>query len=265
MDLKHTREWSAVFEGSAAAEYDALAPVVVGDYLELHRMVRECVRAIVSGRPKTSDVCIFDLGAGTGVDISGLMQNHPNCQYVAIDKSEGMLERARRRIERESWASSVSLVKADFLTLTSTDMLSLCSRISEHTIHIVICVMALHHYSISQKQEVYRTAKRLVGDAGAFINVDIFRLEDCELNRFAKKQELAEMKDRFAKVIGGANGREKERLRSRSREWLHHYRVLNKPLVMGVDVELMRGAGFARIDCVYRYRQNGLLIGRASG
>ncbi|TDC96694.1 methyltransferase domain-containing protein [Saccharopolyspora aridisoli] len=93
----HARAVPAAFD-DAAASYDALVAADPG----YHRHLRASARRM--GLPGNGDgLKILDAGCGTGASTGAVLNAAPLAQVVAVDASEQMLRRARRK----TWPPSV--------------------------------------------------------------------------------------------------------------------------------------------------------------
>ena len=104
------------------ANYDRLAPVYdVATNLVFHRML-----GLGRLRDRTIDrlgdvagATVLDVGCGTGNNWPRLVPRvGPSGRVIGVDWSEGMLSRARRRVERADW-SNVTLARDDAAVLST--------------------------------------------------------------------------------------------------------------------------------------------------
>ncbi|MCZ7457220.1 class I SAM-dependent methyltransferase [Streptomyces sp. WMMC940] len=102
MSLLHDADLSAAFD-HAARSYDRMVAANPGYHRQLRRSAR---RLGLPGRGV--GMRVLDLGCGTGASTAALLSAAPYAEITAVDASEGMLARARRK----SWPRSVSFVHA---------------------------------------------------------------------------------------------------------------------------------------------------------
>jgi ubiquinone/menaquinone biosynthesis C-methylase UbiE len=97
----------------AARYYDWLTDIVFGRILGLERYRGRTIDLLGD----LDGVTVLDVGCGTGRNFAHLVPRvGTHGHVVGLDFSEGMLERARRRVERMGW-QNVTLVQGDAVTL----------------------------------------------------------------------------------------------------------------------------------------------------
>lgn len=115
---------------------------------------------------------VLDIGCGTGLNFPLLQQKiGPGGTVVGIDRSPGMLARARRRAERRGW-TNVILLQADATTMSPDAM---ASRIaSEGGREVFDAVLATYSLSLMGEWEAaWATMTRLVRPGGTMGVVDM--------------------------------------------------------------------------------------------
>lgn len=99
----------------ASGSYDVLAELVFGRVLGIERLRERTLGLLGNLRGAT----VLDVGCGTGRNLPSLVRGvGPDGRVVGVDASEGMLVRARRRLEAAGWGN-VTLVRGDAVTLAS--------------------------------------------------------------------------------------------------------------------------------------------------
>src|SRR5262245_57487323 len=79
----------------------------------LERMYRPSRAALAARIPHGIRLDVLDLACGTGANFPALVQRlAPGSRLLGVDLSQGMLERARARVERAGWRG-VSLIACD--------------------------------------------------------------------------------------------------------------------------------------------------------
>lgn len=101
----------------ASRSYDVLTELVFGRVLGIERL-----RERTLGRLGDVDgATVLDVGCGTGRNLPSLVRRvGPEGRVIGLDASEGMLARARRRVESAGW-ENVTLLRGDAVTLAPVD------------------------------------------------------------------------------------------------------------------------------------------------
>lgn len=102
----------------ASGSYDLLTELVFGRALGIERHRERTLGLLGDVRGGT----VLDVGCGTGRNLPSLVRRvGSEGRVIGVDASEGMLARARRRVEAAGWAN-VTLVRGDAVTLASVDV-----------------------------------------------------------------------------------------------------------------------------------------------
>lgn len=115
---------------------------------------------------------ILDLGIGTGVLASALLDAYPNMRVTGIDGAASMLESAQERLARHD--SRIDLITGDFRNLA--DILP-----NDYSPMAVVSAFALHHVPPSEKENMMRSVIDLLPPRGWLLNADIIIAEDTEI------------------------------------------------------------------------------------
>lgn len=103
------------------AGYRRLAPIY--DYgMPLYRLIGlrmdQYRQETISNLDLQAGETVVDLGCGTGLNLAGLVDGvGPSGRVIGVDLSPEMLEKARRKVERQGWAN-VELVESDMATFS---------------------------------------------------------------------------------------------------------------------------------------------------
>ncbi|MBP8290820.1 MAG: methyltransferase domain-containing protein, partial [Chromatiaceae bacterium] len=97
------------FGEATAAVFDDMLDRSIPEYRELQRMIGEI--AATFAEPGTR---VYDLGCSTGITLETLMGAVPvPVEFVGMDYSPPMLERASERLSRRAGADRLTLLEAD--------------------------------------------------------------------------------------------------------------------------------------------------------
>jgi len=100
-----------------------------------------------------------DLGAGTGLVTSMLLERFPNSRVTLVDVSENMLEQARIRLE--SYSDRLSWVVSDFERVEFVS-----------SYDAVVSSLAIHHLNAAGKRVLYEKVFGSLKPGGWFLNAD---------------------------------------------------------------------------------------------
>lgn len=109
--------------------------------------------------PQYSEV-LLDLACGTGENAILLKRTFPRSRILASDLSEGMLETAKRKAEKESLAIEFSLQDATHTAYPTGSA------------DCVAITFALHDLPRAQRKEVVQEARRILKSGGVFVVYD---------------------------------------------------------------------------------------------
>ncbi len=112
--------------------------------------------SVASADTKTPN--ILDVGAGTGLLSSFLMERYPEASFTLIDISEKMLEIAKERFGNNS---NVKYIIADYSKYDFAEEYDL-----------VVSALSVHHLEDEEKKELYKKTYSILKQNGIFINAD---------------------------------------------------------------------------------------------
>ena len=177
---------------------------------------------------------ILDLGAGTGLFSAMVRQNHPNAQITLFDFSEQMLAKARQRFAGDD---KTSFIAGDYFV---DKLPSGCD--------VIMSALSIHHLPHEAKRELYRRIFDALAGGGVFINADLVlgasgAVEGHCYNMWVSKMHAL-----------GITAEEFSAWRERLAE--DRYAPLEDQL------NWLREAGFADVDCLYRYYNFSVFTGK---
>jgi tRNA (cmo5U34)-methyltransferase len=101
---------------------------------------------------------VLDLGAGTGLFSSFILQKYPKAKLTLIDLSEGMLEIAKKRFHNHS---DIKYIVSDYTKFEYQERFDL-----------VISSLSIHHLIDSEKKDLYQRVYSIMNNNSIFINAD---------------------------------------------------------------------------------------------
>lgn len=177
---------------------------------------------------------ILDIGAGTGLFSSLLLEKYPNAKLTLIDLSENMLEQAKDRLKG---IEDIEYIVADY---TKHEF--------EKTYDMIISSLSIHHLTEEEKRELYKKVFTLLNEGGIFVNADQVLgqtefIESLYKNDWSQKIETS-----------GLSRQQLDEAYERTK--------LDKMSTLADQLKWMNESGFQDVDCVYKYFNFVVLFGR---
>lgn len=133
--------------------YNAAIQVMVD-----HARVKESTKTEEDG-DRPSSFTVLDLGAGTGL-LSGMIQRaFPTAELTLVDQQADMLAQAKLRFQQ--LGQTPKLITADYRDLDWSD-----------SYDYIVSALSLHHLTVAEQEEVYRSIYRALKPDGLFLNLD---------------------------------------------------------------------------------------------
>ncbi len=119
----------------------------------------------------TEGLTVLDVACGTGLNFAAIAKRlGVTGTLIGVDYSEGMLERARRKIARRGW-KNVHLVRADAAKLTLADLVSATGK-ADPSIDRAICTLGLS--VIPEWESAFRSTFALLRPGGRYAVMDCY-------------------------------------------------------------------------------------------
>lgn len=168
---------------------------------------------------------ILDIGSGTGLFASFLLEKYPHADFTLIDFSENMLDVARARFAgRENF----EYIAADYTKHCFNDGFD-----------IIISALSIHHLSALEKEALYAKCFSLLNEGGVFVNADqvLSPYPDLETMFYSRIWAFVQ--------ASGLPASEIEKARERVK--------LDDPSTLADQLFWLKKAGFKEADCIYKY------------
>jgi tRNA (cmo5U34)-methyltransferase len=201
--------------------YDEWVKIALPCYDEIFSVAKELIPFAPDAR-----IEVLDLGAGTGLFSMHVLQKYPNAVFVLYDVAPKMLDVARERF-RES-TSQFQYILDDYRYFQSSLRFDL-----------VVSSLSIHHLTDSDKKDLFKRVYTVLSNEGVFINVDQIRGPTPFLQELYWTKWLEKV-------------REKEAAEEKISESIQRRMTYDKDSLLTEQLQWLRDAGFANVDCVYK-------------
>lgn len=167
----------------------------------------------------------LDLGAGTGLVSSLIMQNFPYAEAHLLDVSDNMLKKARQRFSQKN---NVSFYIQDYGQTALPG-----------NYQLVVSAMSIHHLADVKKQDLFQRIFDALSPKGCFIHADLALGATQSTEEFYQKRWQDHLK------LVGLKNDELEQICKRM--------ALDQPATLEQQLSWMRWAGFVDVDCFFKH------------
>ena len=216
---------------SIASGYDANRRKLIPCFDDLYSIPVFLVQNQIGNRNKKPRV--LDIGAGTGLLTSFLLQKYPGARVTLIDMAEEMLNVAKERFKENP---NIKYISADYSRYDFSE-----------TFDAIISAMSIHHLSDPVKRKLFAKIYGLLNPGGIFVNAEQVLGETPELEALYKK--------RWEALIREGGVPEKQILSWRERL------KLDREATPEDQVKWLKKAGFSISGCPYKYFKFAVMFG----
>ncbi len=212
---------------SIASVYDENRRKIIPCFDDLYSIPVSLIKS------KKKKLKVLDLGAGTGLLTSFLLQKYPDASVTLIDMADEMLEVARQRYKGNG---NIKYITADY-----------SSHNFSETFDVVISAMSIHHLIDSAKRRLFAKIYGILKPGGIFVNAEQVLGETPELDVLYRKLWEESMKN------GGVPETE-------IRAWKERLK-LDREATAEAQVKWLKKAGFSQTGCPYKYFKFAVMFG----
>ena len=208
------------FFDARAEGYDQHMQANVVDYEEFYSSIAEPIA--FTEKPLT----IMDIGCGTGIELSYILDKAPNAKIYCNDISSGMLSRLKDK--HSEYHDQFVFIEGSYLELNLPNV----------TFDYVISVMTLHHLDEKLKINLYRVLRNLLKTNGIYIEGD-FVVNQVESEKYTKIYQ--------------------EHLMQIARNGIYHIDI---PFTVEKQLRCIRNAGFTDIDLLWKKKKAAVFVAK---
>jgi tRNA (cmo5U34)-methyltransferase len=223
---------SAAFDAHAG-EYDRLRRGLVPCFEGFYGAALDLIADWQAERSQEG-LRLLDLGAGTGLFASLVLERFPQAQPHLLDASAPMLAQAEARL---GGVAGVSFEHAD---MASADL--------DGPYDLIVSALAIHHLEHAAKRDLFRRILAALAPGGLFVNAEQVMAPEPELEaRDAREwRRQAAARGAPAEAIAAAEAR------------MQHDRCAT----LADQLAWLRQAGFAHVDCSFKAWRFAVYSGR---
>ncbi|MCL1901511.1 MAG: class I SAM-dependent methyltransferase [Endomicrobia bacterium] len=204
---------------SIAYEYDKQRKQIIPCFDDFYNLPLQIMK-FKGTAPK-----ILDLGSGTGLFSSFVINKYKNAKITLIDLSDKMLEIAGRRFANNK---NIKIINADY---TKYDF--------NEKFDFIISALSIHHLTAAEKKKLFKTCFGLLKKDGVFINADQ------ALSHYAEIEKIFSDLWKDLVIESGMNKKKVMKAFGRTK--------LDKPSTAQDQLKWLKAAGFKTSDILYKY------------
>lgn len=213
-----------------AADYDALRRRLVPVFDDLYATAIEAL-ALASRPPRR----ILDVGAGTGLLSEMVHAAIPDAELTLLDGSPAMLAEARVRI-----GESAAYLEQDF-----------AGGVPAGPWDAIVSALAIHHMPDEAKRQLFESVHEHLGPGGVFVNAE----------------QIAGRSPILDEVYAAWHRARSAQLGATAEEWAaaEGRMAFDHLAPLEAQLEWLRAAGFADVDCLFKRYGFAVIVARREG
>lgn len=205
-----------------AKEFDIIIKQLIPYYYQM-------VAAVVNALPFNNNdrIDVLDLGCGTGTVARAIKDEYPKAKLTCLDIADKMLQMAQIKLAD---AQDTIYINSDFYHFNF-----------DRQYDAVVSSLALHHLVTREdKLDFYKKIYAGLKNQGVFVNADVVLASTDVL----QKQYMEQWKSFMRRSVS------KEEVENK---WIPKYHEEDRPASMTEHFAMLKEAGFAAVDVVWKY------------
>lgn len=168
---------------------------------------------------------VLDIGSGTGLFSSVLLNKYPKAKITLIDLSDKMLAVAKKRFINHP---EFKFIAEDY---TQYEL--------DEKFDIIISALSIHHLTADQKENLYKKCFGLLNENGIFINADQV------LSSYPESEAMFRALWKHSVEKSGLSSKEVQEAIDRT--------SYDNPSTLEEQLNWLKKAGFRYVDSIYKY------------
>ena len=213
-ELTKIKKWREDTADEPLEEMGRFFAARVGGYEERMSIWKDCYQWIARMVPEETQT-LLDIGCGTGLELDEIFRLRPNLEVTGIDLEQVMLDRLRKKHGHRN----LRCIQGDYFQVP----------FGEDCFDAAVSFETLHHFKPEDKLVVFRKLCRSLKPGGCYLEVDYI----------AESEEMEEYL--FAECA-----RRRKKWGIPEDTFVH----FDTPLTLEHEMELLRKAGFGKVECL---------------
>ncbi len=215
---------------SIASQYDANRKKLIPCFDELYSIPISLITLIPE---KSTRLNVLDIGAGTGLLTSFLLEKYPDSNVTLIDMAAGMMDIAKIRFKGNN---NINYIIADYVDYDFGGIFD-----------VIISAMSIHHLAPVDKQGLFAKIYNHLRPGGLFVNAEQILGNTETIETYYKKE--------WERMIRQSGVPEEE-----IAAWKERLK-LDRESTVEQQINWLKDAGFADADCAYKFYKFAVIFG----
>ena len=215
---------------SIASKYDSNRKKLIPCFDELYSIPISLINLISE---KSTRLNVLDIGAGTGLLTSFLLEKYPDSNVTLIDMAGGMMDIAKIRFKGNN---NINYIIADYVDCDFGGIFD-----------VIISAMSIHHLTRNDKQGLFAKIYNHLRPGGLFVNAEQILGNTETIEAYYKKE--------WEKTIRQSGVPEEE-----IAAWKERLK-LDRESTVEQQINWLKDAGFTDADCAYKSYKFAVIFG----
>ena len=208
-----------------------------------------------------SEGVFIDIGAGSGTEALAILKEYDKFELLAIDLSEPM-----KTEFIDNYNHIIGQNQPARFNYQVRDVFDIDIKQFEYNKPKVLALSAycIHHFTLSEKKIIYQKMYDFLDKDGILINIDLFNYSSNQISKISHNSDLEYISSEFDNPSTEYEISRQipyEIRMSLKDKWINHMNNDNILDTMESQIKVLREIGFKDVECIFRYIQQGILIG----